>query len=257
MPTLQELVNDVDALIAMGPEELGVLLLRVHDGRRANNGMFVPGNFEGELFQQNTSAYPRERQDEVLEAVREAFAWLEGQALIVGAAPMAAQAGWRVIGRRGRRLLTEAGAADYKAASLLPRKIMHPKIADSVYFNFQRGDYQTAVYCAFREVELAVSAASGIKGMNGTKLMREAFKPVDPRRKDEEQSAGPLTDLSAEFAEQEARAHLFAGAFGNCRNPHSHKDVRLRAEDAVHMLVLASFLLRIVDDAHTSQPSSA
>src|SRR5262245_8979127 len=70
----------------------------------------------------------------VLQAVREAFAWLEGQALLVRAD--ARNSAWRRINRRGERLVSEAGAADYKAASLLPRKVLHPRIGDSVYFNF-------------------------------------------------------------------------------------------------------------------------
>jgi len=245
--TLQHLIPDVDTLIALDPEELGIQLLRVHDGRTANNGMIHAGNFEGELYQSSFSAYPLERQAEVLSAVREAFAWLEGQALLIGPDPSNARNGWRVIGRRGRRLLTDAGADDFRAAQLLPRRLMHKSITDNVYFNFQRGDYQTGVFCAFKEVEVAVAAASGIKGKTGKTLMREAFKPCDPKRPND--NGGPLTDTEAEHSEQEARASLFAGAFGECRNPHSHKKISLDAEDAVHMLVLASYLLRAVDDA--------
>jgi uncharacterized protein (TIGR02391 family) len=246
-PTLKQLIPDVDILLALDAEELGLTLLRVHDGRTENNGMIHAGNFESELFQLSSSQYPFERQPEVLAAVREAFAWLESQVLLVAADPMNARNGFRQISRRGRRLLTTAGQADYRAASLLPRALLHRAIKDNVYFNFQRGDYQTAVYNAFREVEIAVAKASATKGKNGTKLMRDAFKPIDPKKKDDK--PGPLTDVDAEYPEQEARAHLFAGAFGECRNPHSHKEIGLRAEDAVHMLMLASYLLRLVDDA--------
>jgi hypothetical protein len=72
--------------------------------------------------------------------------------------------------------------------------------------------------------------------------MRKAFKPVAERAQKANKATSspePLTDVDAEYAEQET-AHLFAGAFGYCRNTHSHKDIRLKAEDAVHMLVLAS-----------------
>ena len=30
-------------------------------------------------------------------------------------------------------------------------------------------------------------------------------------------------------------------------DPHSHREIKLSAEDAVHMLMVASYLLRIVD----------
>ena len=241
MPTLKELVPDAETLLGLDPEELGLILLRVlADSQNQQNGMCHPGTFETRLFPQSGGGpYPQGKTEECLEALREAFAWLEGQALLVAADPMNTQGGWRKLGRRARRLASKEAVADYRAASRLPRQILHRSIKENVYFNFQRGDYQTAVYCAFREVEIAVRDASDIKGKTGTQLMRAAFKPED----------GPLTDTDAEFAEREARAHLFSGAFGSCRNPHSHKQIELTADDAVHMLVLASYLLRVVDDA--------
>ena len=144
MPNLNELVAAVDDLLILEPEELGVFLLRV----LADRPRFHPGGFEVNLFDQSPPMYPRERRDEVVEAVREAFAWLDGQALLIEAEPSNPQ-GWRKISRRGRRLLSQAGAEEYKAAALLPRKMLHPNIRDSVYFNFQRGDYSTAVFCAY------------------------------------------------------------------------------------------------------------
>jgi uncharacterized protein (TIGR02391 family) len=236
-PTLQALVPDVDTLLALDPEEVGVLLLQVHDGRTSNNGMISAGNYESELFSMSYAAYPRERQDEVLDAVREAFTWLEGQALLIPADSQNRSA-WRKIGRRGRRLLSEAGREEYKAASLLPRGLLHRRLKDKVYFNFQRSDFSTAVFLAFREVESAVREASGIDG-DGTALMRKAFQ----------KETGPLSDIEADVSEQEARAHLFAGAYGHCRNPHGHDDIKVAVEDAVHMLMVASYLLRLVDAA--------
>ena len=233
---LQELVPDVKALLAMDPEELGILLLQVFEGRLDNRGQVHLGNFEAELFPQTGTTYPRGRSEEVLDAVREAFAWLEGQALLIPADAIHQE--WKKLGRRARRLLSQAGRDDFRAASLLPRQQLHARIKDSVYFNFQRGDYQTAVSLAFREVEIAVRDKSGVKEV-GVKLMRAAFH----------KDTGPLRDPEAEEGEREARGHLFAGAFGNCRNPHSHRDVALAAEDAVHMLMLASYLLRIIDTA--------
>lgn len=101
MATLPQLVPEAETLLALDPEELGVLLLRVLHDRPQNNGMIHAGNYESELFQMSYAAYPRERQAEVLAAVREALAWLEGQALLVGADPDNTRNGWRRIGRRG------------------------------------------------------------------------------------------------------------------------------------------------------------
>ena len=66
--------------------------------------------------------------------------------------------------------------------------------------------------------------------------MREAFK-----------KGGPLADATALEAEQEALAHLFAGAIGSYKNPHSHRSVTIESTEAAEMIVLASHLLGIVD----------
>src|SRR5262245_48714116 len=145
---LQELVPDPKVLLAMDPEDLGMVLLQVLDGRSDNRGCVHPGGFEQELFPPTGITYPRGRADEILDAVREAFAWLEGQALLIPADPHHRE--WKKIGRRARRLLDQAGRDDFQAASLLPRKQIHARIRDNVYFNFQRGDYSTAVFLAFR-----------------------------------------------------------------------------------------------------------
>jgi uncharacterized protein (TIGR02391 family) len=234
MPTLQQLVPDTDTLQALDPEELGVLLLRVFADRTENRGMISLSHLESELFPPFNPAYPRETQEGVLQAIREAFAWLEGQALLIWPDTMNGQHGWRKIGRRGHRLVTEKGWQDYKQASLLPKDLLHSRIQDSVYLDFQRGDYQTAVFKAFREVEIVVREKSGIAEL-GVKLMRRAFDKDD----------GPLRDSTCDEGERESRAHLFAGAIGSYKNPHSHRSVTLTPKDAVEMLVLASHLLRI------------
>jgi uncharacterized protein (TIGR02391 family) len=87
-------------------------------------------------------------------------------------------------------------------------------------------------------VEVAVREAGGYTPTDlGTDLIRKAFHP----------NGGPLTDMHAPVAEREALGHLFAGAIGSYKNPHSHRHVTITAEEAVEMILLASHLLRIVD----------
>ena len=67
--------------------------------------------------------------------------------------------------------------------------------------------------------------------------MRKAFALND----------GPLSDTRTPKAEQEALAHLFAGAIGSYKNPHSHRAVEIDSEEAGEMIILASHLVKIVD----------
>lgn len=116
--------------------------------------------------------------------------------------------------------------------------ITHPQIADKVYSLFIGCDYDTAVFQAFKEVEVAVRTAAKLGPTDiGVPLMRKAF----------DVNTGPLSDKSQVTAERQALSDLFAGAIGSYKNPHSHRKVTIEAEEATEMLILASHLLRIVE----------
>ena len=67
-------------------------------------------------------------------------------------------------------------------------------------------------------------------------------------RKAFDKTSGPLSDQQQPEAEREALSHLFAGAIGSYKNPHSHRTVTVNdATEAQEMAILASHLLRIID----------
>ena len=65
------------------------------------------------------------------------------------------------VTRRGKALANRQGLAAYRHASLFPKNLVHPLIAQKVYPAFLRGEYDTAIFQALREVEVAVCEAGG------------------------------------------------------------------------------------------------
>ncbi|HLF85734.1 MAG TPA: TIGR02391 family protein [Nitrospiria bacterium] len=63
-----------------------------------------------------------------------------------------------------------------------------------------------------------------------------------------------MTDQTVPVSERHALSHLVAGALGSYKNPHSHRKVKLSAEEVVEMIILGSHLLKIVDARSNRQP---
>jgi uncharacterized protein (TIGR02391 family) len=242
---ISTLVPTADDLLRLDVEELaGVLLAHLNSyGEGGGNSVSQWGKINKRNFFNELDQHPQYpgRQPEVNLALMEAWSWLQGESLLV-----ATPADWFHLSRRAKGLKTLGDFAAYRKANLLPKGQLHPLISTKVYPAFLRGEYDTAVFQAFREVEVAVRGAGKFSADNlGTTLMRSAFRPVDPSKP--VISPGPLTDSTLPTAEQEAMAHLFAGAIGLYKNPQSHRNVPTEAIDAAEVIVFASHLLRIVD----------
>jgi uncharacterized protein (TIGR02391 family) len=184
--------------------------------------------------------YPQERQGEVNRVVVEGWEWLRSNGLLVPVDNSTNGAnGWVRLSRRAEAIVARGGFQDYRRAMEFPKSMLHPAIADKVWFELARGDIEDAVFAAFKAVEIAVRKAAKLPETEiGVKLMRKAF---DPGR-------GPLTDMNQEEGEREALSALFAGAMGSYKNPVSHRTVTVsELREAQEMVLLASHLLRIVD----------
>ena len=230
--SIYSLVPDATALLELEPEELaGVLMEYLNSLSTSEQENLSRHNFlMGHMFDE----YPQEERAHLRQALMEAWVWLENEGLLV---PKPGSDGWVVISRRGRKLRTRDQVDSYRHANLLPRHQLHPRIAQKVWAMFLRGDYDTAVFQAFKEVEVRVREAAQCAETDlGVDLMRKAFGV-----------GGLLTDAAAPKGEQEALAHLFAGAIGSYKNPHSHRSVTIEPGEAVEMIMLASHLLGIVD----------
>ena len=232
---LSDLVVDPETLVDLAPEELAAVVLKHLNSIVENDPKyrFHIANYcraESELYKANTRTC----------ALAIATAW---QHLVttgmLSPRPDDANYGWFFLTPRAQGIRSTEDYEHFKQASLYPRTSIHPTIEAETYAEFLRGDYETAVFKAFKSVEVAVRAASGLKKTDfGVPLMTKAFQ-VDN---------GPLTDTSETVSERESLMALFRGAIGRFKNPTSHREVDLGdPTDTIEILELASLLMRIVD----------
>ena len=234
------IIPDPESLLSLEPEELaGVVLEYLNSLSPPETGQLNRYTFS---LPHTIQEYPAQYKERMSQALMEAWVWLEREGLI--APKPGSQGEWVFVTRRGQAIKSAADLETYRKADMLPRRMLHPVIAQKVWATFLRGDYDTAVFQAFKEVEVKVRDAGGFDaGDIGVPLMRKAFDPAK----------GPLTDLTLPPGERESLAHLFAGAIGLYKNPHSHRNVVIDATEAVEMIMLASHLLKIVD-SRSSKP---
>ncbi len=226
-------------LIALAPEELAFHLLRVAVTNMQNGHVHRDMVISIDARMTDGRPYNRQKESEVKIALAEAILWLEVNMILIPEPGTNGQNGWRILSRRGRDLVNRDRFDAFQKAAAFPKTLFHPSISDRVWISLARGDLADAVFIAFRTVEEAVRAAGGFPDTDyGVELMRKAFRP----------DKGKLADMKQPEPEREALAHLFAGAIGSYKNPHSHRTVTITDHtEAQEMVMLASHLLRIVD----------
>jgi uncharacterized protein (TIGR02391 family) len=227
--TITQALPTSEAVLLLEPEELASYLLE-HLASNSNH-LHLQNLLDASVGSTLMKHYNRD--ERVGQAFREAWAWLEREGLLVPK-----EYGY-FISRRGQRIQNRQAFDAYRRSDVLPRASLHPVIADRVWPNFVRGDYETAVFQAFKEVEVAVRAAGEFPATEiGTVLVGKAFKV----------KVGPLTDSTLPEAEQLAMLNMFLGAVGLFKNPSSHRHIALSEPgEAAEMISFASLLMRIVD----------
>ena len=226
---MRDIFPPVEQALELEPEELAMFLLK-----------FL-SNVDEHLMQltyvlNQSRNYSPEQKSDITDALTEAWMWLEIERML---APRGGNRDSVFITRRGRALLTEGDLAAYQRRNLLKEMTLDPALAREVHPTYIRGDYETAVFQAFKEVEVRVRKASGL-GNNkiGVALMREAFKP----------QRGSLTDASRDGGERTAMMETFAGAIGLMKNPASHRNTELDdPQEAAEAILWANYLLRLLD----------
>lgn len=176
--------------------------------------------------------------DNVGKIIVEAWCWLEKEGML---APRPDDSGsdFLYVTKKGYKYRNKSDLDTYRKGGLLPKGVLDNKLLEKVYPLFLRGDYDTAVFQAFKEVEVRVRKKAKLsETLYGVDLMRTAFNVKN----------GALTNKSLVLSEQQAMSDLFAGSIGSFKNPSSHREIDLNnANEAAEIILLANYLLRIVD----------
>jgi Protein of unknown function (Hypoth_ymh) len=240
MPSLLSVFPAPKDLLAVTPEDLGGVVIEVAPSVM-QNGMFTIDHLLSQLYQIVGPSYPPGSKAPIALALAEAVWWLVTQGLLV--IEPGQPAIWHRLTRRATNIRTRAEVEAFRKGRILPDDLLPAIFAQKVVPLFRRGDYDVAVFQAYKEIEVSVRNAANTKGAGypdsdvGIVLMRNAFHPQN----------GPLTAMSAVVAEREALMHLFAGSIGHAKNPTSHRHVVISAAEAARLIIFASHLLDIVE----------
>lgn len=159
MATLFEILPDADAVFSLEPEELAGLALELINSASKNaQSRLHPTSFTNP---ETLGAFNSDIRDQVALVMAEGWHWLVQEGLI---APRPGDTfGWHFITRRGKKISNRTELSAYVNAVILPRKLLHPAIAKACWSAFLRGDYDTSVFQAYKELEIKIREASGAK----------------------------------------------------------------------------------------------
>lgn len=229
-----------EALIELEPEEIGQYLLTHLNRLRVEEGKTKFHRYnETSGENSNVKQYAGELNRQVSEVLAEAWMWLVAEGFLAPI-PDENSNDWVRVSRRGQQIQNLEDFKQYEHIKLLPKKVLDPILAQKVWASFIRGDFETAIFSAFKEVEIRLRQVAKLSPKDvGVDLTRKAFHP----------ETGLLTDYeNPDKGERQAYSDLFAGALGTFKNPSSHRDVNYDDPVVATSLILhANTLLQIVE----------
>jgi uncharacterized protein (TIGR02391 family) len=209
-----------DQILTMEPEDLGRHMLQ-HMLRGGDTNRF---NFMQMVWPGTVS-----------ERFMEAWGWLNREGLIAHR-PNDINGQSFFVTRAGQRVAAATNFEAWKKEAMFPDGL-DPIVMASVKPLFVRGEYDTAVFRAFKEIEVRVRDKDpSLAGESGVDLMNRAFGPTGPLLKGQPQKERSYT------------RELFTGAFSVFRNPTAHREVKFDdPREVVDTICFANQLLRMVD----------
>lgn len=240
---LEDVLPPVDELINLEPEEIGTFLLDFLCEIEEQKPGRINLNSYNFTLADTIKSYAGSKTEEAGKAIMEAWCWLEREGMLARI-PNESTGTWQCVTRKGFKYRNKPDLETYKKGRLLPRENLDSRLLKNIYSLFVRGDYDTAVFQAFKEVEVRVRKKAGLSDdLIGINLMREAFHP----------ERGKLTDMEILPAERQSISDLFAGSIGSFKNPSSHREVKLNnPSEAAEIILFANYLLRLVDRSRSA-----
>jgi uncharacterized protein (TIGR02391 family) len=218
--------------------------------RHPTDGMANRNTLPVELFNHAISTgavqpHQRALQDQLERSCRRALDYLDRNRLIEPAPGMNGANGYVLLTPEGRALNNPVDFDQLRTRAWLRPEMLHPKLRGKPYKDFQDGHLGSAVFEAFKIVEIETREAAGLADTEiGQNMMLKVYG-----------ENGALTDPSESEAMRNALARLAAGALGRFKNPGSHTHRTFDdALEAIEELMLASRLLRFVDQRTQTRP---
>lgn len=180
----------------------------------------------------------RDLSERLERALHRALEQLEQDGLIERAPGTSGDNGYIVLSPEGKRVVSPLGFYEITTRAFLGPEKLHRKLRGKPHKDFASGDMGSAVFEAFKIVEIEVRQAADYPETEfGQNMMLKAFG-----------ENGPLTDMNESKPTREALARLFAGSIGRFENPGSHRHRSFdETLEAIEELLLASRLLRFLD----------
>jgi uncharacterized protein (TIGR02391 family) len=151
----------------------------------------------------------------------------------------------RFVIPEARRLLAASDIEKAQSPIQWFWEFVHPRISALARPRFEAGFFGDAVESSFKELNDAVKRivrdADG-RELDGANLMNTAFSPNKPVIK--------LTPLGTETerSEQLGYMQIMAGAMTGLRNPSAHGNLNPDSTKTLHLICLASLLIRRLDE---------
>jgi len=221
-------------ILAAEPEDLAwpILAYLIRQTKNQQGGQLSRFNFLNLLRDRGAS-------DDIQSAVAEAWDWLASLGLIIER-PNSSTPVWHQLTRRALKMIDRSDFLSFKQQRQTGYELLHPSIRDNVWPLYVRGDYDTAVGRAFKEVEVTMRAKGNFKTSDCGERLIKAFFRMFVVPGDEPDRSNDLPD----------GAKMFIGAFGMYRNPAVHQVEKIEdATFAMEVLVQAGHFLRIVEAA--------